>query len=385
MRPFLALALTAGFLLAEDGDAILRLDGSRFAVDVTVITEGVEKVMYKRGNTPPRPVNTREISRVVYEGTTGDTAWARAVEARTAGNFAEAATQFQAIAENPAAREWELFYGSFQAGENWELTKDWAKAAAAYKPGVVKVPGHRYALDLRYRYGFALALSASAAGAEQVASDLAKAGADPAVMNSSMYSTRAAAIRAAIAGAAGDASKVRDLAQKAGAMSAKDSRETYAHFNFWLADWLRQNNKPRDAIAILDRIAVEYAGDPGKLSEVQLLRGLCLVETDPSAALVELVKIDLMPFGSEDGKCEARWHAGRLLAKEADDLAKNADSDPKKLATVTALQRAARMILSAAVDSTSSSPARVQAHELLQTIPAEVPAGLADSGTAATK
>ena len=85
---------------------------------------------------------------------------------------------------------------------------------------------------------------------------------------------------------------------------------------------------------------------------------MALLESDKDSALVELLKLDVLPYGSPDQKCEARYNAGRLLWEKAQVIKANSDAmkDERKAAFVKETERAARFMVTAAADGPTTNP-----------------------------
>ncbi len=375
MLLFVALGAYAG-----DVDRISYTNGTK--QDGWVVSEGVETVVVQQAKTSSgsRKVPAREVAGIVYAGMLGDGYWSQGQAARSGGNYAEAAAMFNALSGAAEGREWEAVYGSFAEGEAQELAQNYTAAATAFGRIVSKYPTHRLALDARYRQGMAQALGKSPEAAA-TADALSKDAQTNKSLNSSLLETRANAIRAGIAGAAGDLGKVREYATKALSMRPADGRETFYHFSFWLANTYRLNGKGRDAVGIIDRILPELDQEPARQAEGRFIRGMALLESDPSAALIELLALDVLPYGAEDQKCEARYAAGKLLAAEAELASK--DADEKKQAIGKELLRSARLVLGAASAALVANPAKDQAKAFLDTLPDPDPAPVVAPGTEA--
>ncbi|MBA2479577.1 MAG: hypothetical protein H0V44_02860 [Planctomycetes bacterium] len=392
-----ALVLPAVWIHAEDGrDRITFNSSVSPRVDAFVVSEGSEEVTWKVAATSGlQKKKTKEVKRILYAGMIADGVWKKAVDAKQRGRYEEAAELFGQLADS-GSKEWEKIYGAYQEGECWELAKKYDDAAKAFTK-IVKAgdftkddreaPRHRLWIEGVYRLGVALAEAKKTEEANKVVESLtgysklknANSGAD----------ARANGVRAAIAASAADAGKLREYEQKVILNPVSDS-DTWFHFYLFVADTYRQLGKQKEALKIVERMIDEpsLATDPSRKAQAEVIRGLCLMESDPQGAIVELLKIDLLPYGSEDQKCEARFHAARLMLAEADKLKARPEtaSDERRSTFVTEMQRTARVLLSAASSASSNVQAKTDAKALLDKLgpdPAAAPApGAAPAGDA---
>ena len=74
-----------------------------------------------------------------------------------------------------------------------------------------------------------------------------------------------------------------------------------------------------------------------------------------------MLRIDALPFGSIDDKCEVRYLAGTLLAAEVKTGKATPPSDQAAKDWLAGQERTARLLLSAAAASTSDSPCKASA------------------------
>ncbi len=340
---------------------------------------------------------TKDIKRIVYAGMNVDGVWRKGMESKSRGRYEEAAEFFGQLADS-GAKEWEKTYGAMQEGECWELAHKYDLAAKAYQK-VVKTadftkddkaqPRHRLWLDAAYHFGVANALDKKPDEATKVVEGLSAYAKLQNVPNSSGAETRANAVRAAIAAVAADMGKLREYSQKTNFRPGEEM-ETWFHFNLLVADVYRTGGKPKDALSIVDRMVDEPAlvAEPARKAQAELVKGMCLLETDPQGAVVELLKIDLLPYGSEDQKCEARYNAGRLMLDEAAKIKAKPETakDDRKADFVKELTRTARMLLGAAADSSSTLPSKSLAKAALDKMEPEEGAAPAegDPATGAT-
>jgi hypothetical protein len=368
--------LPAGLGAADDEvkDRVFLKEGR--TIEGTVESEGAEEVTYRTaGNAQPGKKRGREVLRVEYGGMTGEGDWTAGVIARDQGRYDEAADRFSVVAQGE--REWQKVYGGLAEGEALELARKYADAAARFAAVATDFPKHRLALDAQYRAGMALALAGKADDAQKVADTLAEIG-----KKNPAGESRANAVRSAAFAAAKNKGKFDEFTRKT-IFRPGDEPEVWFHFNLWLADALRLDGRGKEAARIADGMIGQLDANPARKMQAVAIKGQCLVDSDPQGALTELLKLDVLPFGSEDQKCEARFQAGRLLLAEVKALRLD-PKDERKMATAVELERTARLVLQAAADSTSASPAKIQAKDLLATLPAEAgPAAPAEPAAAA--
>lgn len=374
MRPrylsLLALALCA-FAADDEGprDLIITRTGPPIAA-AEVVTEGADEVTFKvTAQAAPSKRRTREVVRIDYAGFREGNFKAGS-DALAGGRFDEAAAKFHSAADD--GKEWQKVYGSIAEGDALERAGKFKEAAAAFAV-VAEGPtfeAHRLRLDAQYRRGFALALAKDPAADKVVATlvDLSKGKIGPPA------ETRASAIRTVQAAAKDANAKIDDLARRV-VFRAEDGDISY-HFSRWLIGALRTQGKAKEAgravEALLSATEKEApAADNGRLVELRLLKGQILADSDPQAALVDLLKIDLLPFGTEDQRCEARLLAGKLLLAEAKALESNPETakDEKKTAFVAEQRTTAKHLLSAVAASGSTKPAKAEAAKLAATLP----------------
>lgn len=371
MHPFTAccllLALAAAAIQAGEAGldlVILKEKGPR---QCWITAENADEMRWKMTpdaateNKTPR----REIKSVEYAFQRGSSAFTQGLEARERGKFEESAELFGQLAGGE--REAEIVVGSLQAGTSWELAGKAAEAAAAFAKVVEKAPNHPYAFDARYRLGMAYALdTANAAKAEEIAKKLdedakgAKGG--------QQASVRAAAIRAALALKKGDPAEVRRQVSRA-SFNPESERDSWLHFNLFMADAMRAAKQGKEAVQIYERMLPALADDPAAAARIRLGIGLGRIDNDRLGAITELLTLDAMPYGSPDQKCEARFHAGRLLWAEVQAMPKEAAADERKAAFAKDSLFTARMLLTAAANTASNHPCKAQAAELLKTLP----------------
>ena len=360
-------ALTASLFLAsaanavDDKDIIIRKNGTK--ISGYVETETTLGVSYRTirlvSGTPgakPNQLKPNELDSIVYYGMDGGP-YAKGVSERDSGNY-EAAAEFFNQAALAGSREWEKVYGSINEGQCWELAKKYKEAAKAYAVVVdgfagdpnakPPLPAHRSWLDVKYFLGMAQA-QAKDANAVKIADELEAFGRKDGI---SAAESRANANSAAIAVGEGNANKFNEFMKKATVRSF-DEPEVWFHFKLYCAESYRTSfKKSKEAASTYREILSGLRNDPARQAQISLGLGLTLIENDKQAALVELIKLDVMPYGSPDQKCEARYNAGRLLWDEAQLIKNNAEAmkDERKAQFVKDTERAARLVVGAAAD-----------------------------------
>ena len=327
-----------------------------------VVSETTEELRWKVSAEATTESKTlrREIKSVLYGFQRQSSAWSQGVEARERGKYAEAAELFGALAAT--AREAEQVVGSIEAGACWEMDGKFADAAAAFAKVTEKFPAHPLALDARYRLGMALAMGKDAK-AEDVAKKLEDDGKGKLGQAANV---RASAIRAVLALNKGDVAELRRMASKA-SFSADSERASWLHFNLFIADAQRLGGQGKEAAQIYERMLPMLTDDPASSARVRLGLGLGKIDSDRQGAIVALLALDALPNGSPEQKCEARYHAGRLLWAEVQAMPK--DADERKAAFAADSLATARLLLQAAADSISEHPAKALAAAALKTLP----------------
>jgi hypothetical protein len=368
-----ALALITGFLCgnalqaADDKDLIVRKNGTKISGYVeTETAAGIEyRTIKPAPGAPtgkPNVLKLNDLASITYAGMDGG-AWAKGQSERDAGNYEAAAEFFNQLATS-GSREWEKVYGSLAEGECWELARkhgDAAKAFAVVVNGFAgdparkpPLPAHRLWLDAKYRLGMAYA-QAKNPEADKIAQELEAQGKKEGL---SAAESRANAIRAAKFAAEGNATKFAEFMKKA-TVRAFDEPEVWFHFKLFCADSFRVAfKKPKEAAQIYREILNGLGDDPARQAQISLGLGLTLMENDKESALIELLKLDVLPYGSPDQKCEARYNAGRLLWESAQAIKGNAEAmkDERKVNFVKETERAARLVLTAAADGPPKNP-----------------------------
>lgn len=331
-----------------------------------IVAETIDEVRWRISPEPGQENKTprREIRSVQYAFERVAGAYSQGMEARERGKFAESAELFGQLAGGE--REAEQVVGALEAGASWELDGKHALAAAEFAKVVDKFPAHPRALDARYRLGMSLAM-AKDAKAEEIAKKLEE---DAKGKLGQQANVRAAAIRAVLALNKNDAAELRRMVSKA-SFSAETERDAWLHFNLFIADAQRAAGQGKEASAIYERMLPALAGDPAASARVRLGIGLGKVDTDRQGAIVALLALDALPNGSPEQKCEARYHAGRLIWAEVQAMPKDAAADERKAAFIAESIATARLLLQAAAESTSEHPAKALAAEVLKTLPLE--------------
>jgi len=368
--PLLTLAVMA-FAADEDAlrDRIYTRSGPPIAA-YEVISEGAEDITFKvTAQSAPSKRKSREVVRIAYAGL-AEGQFKAGFDHLMAGRHDEAAAAFSRAADG--SQEWQRVYGPFLAGDALERAGKFTEAAAAF--GIVgsgpTFEAHRLRLDALYRQGFALAL-AKKPEADKIVATLTELSKGRIGIPAD---ARAHAIRCAIAVAKDPAAKLEELSRKANLRI--DETDAWYHFNRWLAMTFRTQGKVREAVRTVDGMLSALDKDPAlaqasQVVDLRLLKGSLLADTDPQAAIIDLVKIDLLPAGTVDQLCEARFLAGKLLLAEAKALESQPDTakDEKKTAFVAEQRATAKHLLTAAAASSSSKPAKDEAAKLLATIP----------------
>jgi len=369
-RPTRLLALL-GLLAATAaaGDAVLDLvtlrDKGRRECWIT--TETLDESKWKTAPEAAQESTTRraQIAKVLYafqRQTTGN--YAQGLAARDRGSYAEAADLFSQLAQGE--RESEKVVGAFEEGVSWEMAGKYADAATAFQKVVDGFGKHPLSLDAQFRLGMVLAQSKDAK-AEEVAKNLDALSKGMLGLSAGV---RAWAIRAAVAMTAGDAKKFRETFMRA-TFNPELDRPAWLYFNLFVADGWRRLNQPKEAVPVYERMLKGLGDDAANAARVRLGVGLCKAETDPQGAIIDLLALDALPYGSAEEKCEARYTAGRLLLAIAQAGEKDAKGDANKQQFAQENLRSARLLLESAAGTSVDHPSKAKAAELLKTLPAE--------------
>ncbi len=328
------------------------------------------KVKFRNAaNAPVTEMRMSEVRTIEYSEMK-EGAWAMGIERRDAGKYAEAADLFNAVATSGAPREWQKVYGSFQEGACLELAGNLEGAAAAFGRVATGFPANRLAMEATFRQGFALARAGKGPEALKIADQLTEmAKKNPSATGADKRGSAIRAVVAAVGGKGPD--EVKKLANLA-RFSDRDEPDTYLQFGLFIADFLRTQNATKDAEMEYRRMLNAEGIEPAKKVQLSLGLGMCLVKSDPPSALVELLKLDALPYGSADQRCEARYWAGKLMLDETKAArAAGDDKDEKKAQFLKDQERAARFLLTAAAESTSNHPSRALAKTALEALGAD--------------
>lgn len=326
-----------------------------------------------------RPVRWSTIERIDYAGMDSG-AWAKGVEARQRGDYEVAADLFNQLASG-GKREWERVKGSFAEGECLEMAGKLDQAAQAFDRIVQQfggdpaakppVPRHRIWLDAQYRKGMCLALAGKNGDAERVVASLFELGKKEA---SSAADVRGNGIRTVIAVLGDNPMKFREFNGKA-VFSAERETEAWFHFKYIVAEKLRTTaKKPKEALAVYREIqAVLPALPVSRDREVQVALGLGLGYADNGQigqAITELLRIDTLPHGSPEQRCEAGATVARLMWEESRKITGDAEAmkSPRNADWAKELEANARFVAKGAASGPAGCPGSGAAKSLLQTM-----------------
>lgn len=357
LRPFFLFALAVVALSAVETRDLIILkanDQKKLAIIESELADHlVIRASAQSKETKDQPL--REVKSWEYVEMK-DGFWPQAIEALNAGRYAVAADLFNNVATT-GAREWQKIYGAFYEGVAWEQAGDYAKAGEAFARASSVNPLHRLALESQYRQGFALARAKKDADATKIADALAELAKKDRIVAADL---RANAIRAVLALNAGNGEQLKKLGRLAN-FSIRDDPDAYVQFGTFFADALRQLKMGRDAETEYKRMLGTPELDPSQKVPLQLGYAKVMMDSDKPSALVELLRIDALPYGSIDLKCEVRYLAGMLIA--ADVKAGRATPPTEQAAKdwLAGQERTANLLLSAAASSTSDSPAKAAA------------------------
>lgn len=335
-------------------------------------------------NSQPRELRLSDVASWTYREMS-DGYWPQAVQARDQGRLAIAADMFNALATT-GEREWMKVYGAYNEGVSWELLGEWAKAAEAFGRAAAVEPAHRLAIDAQYRQGFAYARLKNEAEAKRIAAELEAIATKD---RNKSAEARARAIKATLAFNSGQAEDLKREGRAA--VFPREDIEVAIQFGTFFADALRQLGQLREARGEYERLLAFRELDAATRVPLQLgFAKTLLDEGDTASALVELLRIDALPYGTADQKCEVRYLAGKLLAAEV--VAAKADEKIEMTDALRAQERTARLLLNAAANSSSTLTARSAARTELDALgpdpdaPAETEAETpAEAGAAKTE
>lgn len=347
-------------LSAMEGRDRIVLRGNAFPAIIERETrEGIEYRI-----TPSQPtVQTRRWSEVVeitYHGMDGGN-YKAGLDAMRAGRYEEAAIRFNALATG-ATREWEGAYGYYQLGEAWEQVGDYEQAAAAFASLVGGYPEHRFWLDALYRRGINLARVGSPEAQSVVDELLNFRAQNPSQGRGPEF--RANAIRAVMMAQDNRFDDARRMANSV-ALTPRDG-DTWFHWGNYWAGFLFDRGEFRDAAQQYQRMLTQIGDNPAQRAELSLGLGISLARGggDKAAALLELLKLDTLPYGSAGQRAQAQYWAGRLLIEEGNANKDNADD---RISTFARRQvERGLLLLEAASRSISDNPAKAEAARLLE-------------------
>lgn len=327
--------------------------------------------------TPNSPASEQRLSEVASWNyrEMADGYWPQAVQARDQGRLAIAADMFNALSTT-GDREWMKVYGAYNEGISWELLGDWTKAAEAFGRAAAIEPAHRLAMDAQYRQAFAYARLKNEAEASKIAAALDEIAKKD---RNKGAEARARAIRATLAYNGGNAEELKKEGRAA--VFPREDIEVAVQFGTFYADAQRQLGLLREARSEYERLLAIRELDAATRVPLQLgFAKTLLDEGDQASALVELLRIDALPYGSVDQKCEVRYLAGKLLAAGVVEAKAKGELTEAHMAQ----ERTARLLLNAAANSSSGLTARsAAATELTALGPiSDAPAGSpADAAT----
>jgi hypothetical protein len=372
----MAMAATLGGahagLIAEDTRDHMKIADQSYAGYID--QEYSDTIVY-RGTQGGTPITKkfRQLKFVDYYGMHQDGPWRKGIEARTRGNYDEAAALFDQVSTGPHA--WEQVYGAMAEGDCLDLAKEYAAAAQSYQkvagaPALftkddAAMPRPRQWLDANYHVGMDLAQSDKGPDAQKIADGLSAYAQLNGSINSAGADSRANAIRAAVAMAQGDEKGFTNFISKV-ILDPDLEPDVWFHFNIYVANSWTTLKNTGNAIQVLRGMSSEpsLARHPANQAQIFLLQGLDLIPTDPTSALIDLLKIDVMPYSSDDQRLVARAAAGGLLIAAAAKI-KDPVKDDHVLEFRKELLRTARLVLSSAADSSSHLPDKDKAKALL--------------------
>lgn len=379
---FAACAATmAGDAPPAPKDTILRKQ-SQSPIKTMIETETAEGVIHRvnAGGGKATLERWSQIDRVMYAGMDGGT-WAKGNEARSHGDYEVAADLFHQLAAE-AKREWEKVYGSFAEGECLELAGKYDQAALAYdlivqgyagnaaaKPS--PVPRHRLWMDALYHKGMCLALQKKDDEAHKIISTLFEIGKRELIASAD---ARGNAILSLLVLWSGDMQKFKGIFTKV-VFSPDRETETWFHCKVTVAEALREQKKAKEAAQVYrevqSQLATLNAISRDREVQVALGLGLSLLESDQRGpAVMALVRIDAMPYGSSDQHCAARCSAAEAMWQDQQKLVSDVEAMKKTaLADWAAeLEVTARFMATAAANAPGNSPYKARAKTLLQTM-----------------
>ena len=362
----LAIAILALFSLglssaaAVEGRDRIVLRGNAFPAIIERETrDGIEYRITPSQTT----VQTRrwsEVVEIIYSGMDGGN-YLAGTQAMNAGRYEEAAIRFNDLATS-ASREWEGAYGYYRQGEAWEQAGGYQQAADAFGSLAAAYPEHRFWTDALYRQGINLARTQNPEAQGVIDALLNFRVGNPAVGRGPEF--RANAIKAVMVAQAGKVSDARRLANSV-ALTPRDG-DTWFHWGSFWASFLYDQGEFRDAAQQYQRMLSQVDDNPAQRAQLSLGLGVSLAQGggDKASALMELLKLDTLPYGSSAQRCEAQYWAGRLLVEEGQA---NRDNEDDRIASFAKVQYERGMVLlAAAAGSISDHPSKLQAQRLVE-------------------
>lgn len=375
---FLHAALTLAVLLPaqsavsalnRDKDLILLANGSK--TWGVIDDEPHAGVVWRRSatmTTPEPAIRYSMIASIEYAEMRGTDTWSVMQQHRKSGQYLEAAVRAQQL--GTGGRVWMRVYGPLQEGECWELLGAWDRAATAFGKLVAAqdLRGNRWYMDGLYRQGVALARQQKVEQAQALLKSLqdyaAEFGKDDRTVKNKAEA-RARALHCALVAAANKFDEAVEASRKIAA--PPDDADFEFHWgNFW-AGFLRENRRWADAAKEYQSLLTRVK-DPASRAVLNLGRGICLAEQgDQERALLELLKLDALPYGSPEQRLEASFYAGRILWDLSQKQA--GSSDETKRIFAQQMARDARSMITAVIDAPIDSPYKAKAAEFQATLP----------------
>ena len=370
MNGFVKICLSAVVLMtsvvssisAVEGRDRVVLRGNSFPAIVEHETrDGIEyKVTPSQTNLQTR--RWSEVIEIVYAGMDGGN-YLAGMQAMSAGRYEEAAVRFSTLASG-ATREWEGAYGYYRLGEAWEQAGEFQEAANSFGSLATAYPNHRFWLDALYRQGINLARTSSPDAQTVIDALLNFRATNPAAGRGPEF--RAKAIEAVITAQKGDVSGARRLANSV-ALSPRDG-DTWFHWGFFWAGFLYEQGEYKTAAQQYQRMLSQVGDNPVQRAQLSLGLGVSLANGggDKAEALMELLKLDTLPYGSAAQRCEAQYWAGRLLVEEGQATM---DDESARISDFAKVQiERGKVLLNAAANSISDHPTKSLAEGLLASL-----------------
>jgi TolA-binding protein len=360
------MLLAAVPLAAEDEetpimDRLVLTDGKRKTVQV--VEETLKELVYRNiAGTTNQSMPWSMIQAIEYDGMASGY-YQAAMGMRAEANFDSAAEHFLHLATN-GKREWERAYGQFYAGQCLELAGRYEAAAAKFGAFCTAHPRHRWWVDAKYYEGINLARQEKKAAAEETVKQLM---AYQEVKENRIHIGRRPEIRANAISAVLLAidNKMLDaiMLQKRVRFGQGEEELSYHWDNFW-AYFLLEKQKYEGAVQAFKDLQKKAAGDPIREAESSVGYGIALAESgDQNGALMQFLKLDILPYGTPKQRCLAQYWAGKLLWTQAKENAAKADKASQDLATVQRQQ--CQLLLKSCMGNPTSLPEREKAGKLL--------------------